>query len=108
MPQLNLRIVTTALPPRVTHRLYPLNLNHANARQVLISIHISSPLDLICETEKEDMKHDFSDVKAPEIEFKDHIHGHRYSEIFLVQIRGIICVMKVVSASSEDLNLNSQ
>lgn len=43
------------------------------------------------------MDHDFRDAKPCEIEFKESIFRNRYSEVFLVQIRGTICVMKVVS-----------
>jgi hypothetical protein len=48
---------------------------------------------------KTTMNHDFSDAEASEIGFQDHIFGHRWSEIFLVQVRATTCVMKVVSCA---------
>jgi hypothetical protein len=42
------------------------------------------------------MDHDFSDFKPSEIELKKSIFHNRYSEVFLVQIRGTMYVMKVV------------
>lgn len=40
---------------------------------------------------------DFSDIEPPEITFKESLFSSEFSVIFLVGVRGKICLMKVVS-----------